>query len=360
MAPTHGPRLRRKLARATEGDITARRQPESLPTLGGAGLTPSTLLGLQRTLGNRAVGQILREPAAALRSLSLPRLSRAPKAAAGLQRAAGQPAAIQRFSNNILVDRELAALALPVGGQYNFSNGRINTLRQHIATYRQLEDPGLEYVRYRPEIQQVPILDQAIQQLSTILVSAAAVTQLTNGDQAYANFNAKLAEVVAAATADRNDLQALRQQALNTMFQAAQDAWTHWDNLYNLGVNPNSDALAASFNVARDAGIVQVFPNHWWSTGQYPGPNAQLEVRIWNYHTNSYAVWGYIHVKWHNVAPGALAHENVDMVNIKTPVNGTIPNSRINNQRAVNFFITEALKYRGSAPNPNSAQTPMH
>lgn len=269
------------------------------------------------------------------------------QAAFGSSALAQVQAPVQRFQNIVLAGRQIRLFGPPVGAVYTFINGSLKQLQALLNDFSNFEDESLEMVRYWPEAQQRVLLISAVQKLDAIHARATQTQQYIAGDQAYAPIAADLVDVLSTALQDRAERDQQRQDADNELLGASHQAWGLWNGLQP----PTSAELAAAFDRARGAGIVTVVPGFWWSSHNFPGPNAEMQVLI-----NGF-LWALVHVKWHNQNP--ITFENVDMANFKPPDGSTIPNSVIPGSAARTHLIGQALSYAGSAPLPRSPDKAM-
>jgi len=258
-----------------------------------------------------------------------------------VQRASQAP--VQRFQNIVLAGSQIRQFGPPAGPAYVFINSSLAQLQTLLNSFGVFEAQSLLMVQYLPEAQQHAVLTDAVQRLGAIHDRATLTRQFIAGDQAYAAIAADLVDVLATAQQDQADRQLQLQAAANELVAANNAAWALW----HPGPPPTAAALAAAFDRARSAGIVTVLPRHWWSTDNYRGPNAEMEIRINN------APWALVHVKWDNQA--AISFANVNLANFKPPYGGTITNSVIPDTPARTHLILQALNCSNSAPPP---QTP--
>lgn len=256
---------------------------------------------------------------------------------------------IQMFKEIVLAGRQVKLFQAPKGPQYTFYNLFLNDLKGKLLDYNAFEQNVLDFVDYQKETIQIKPLNLAIEKLNALEESAKkALLRLL--DPAYQGIRADISDVITTVRADRLNFHQKLQGAIQKINDAGQAAWFLWQQ-HNFRIAPTSDALADGFNRARDVGIVSIFLNKWWSSHNFPGPNAELYIYV------NGELWSIVHVKWDNKFP--ITFENVSMVNFKKYDGTSIQNSIITNIRAKNYLISEALKYESTAPPPSSGDTAM-
>jgi hypothetical protein len=256
---------------------------------------------------------------------------------------------VQRFMNIVLAGHEITKFELPEMEGNSFINLQLSKLKRQLGEYRNFEmAPSFEMVRYLPEKKQTKKLLEAIDLLVQIRQTALRVKGMCSEVKEYKSIKEDLEDVIRTADDDSNDYKSWLQGAfgeIDSSIKAARNLWV-------LPTLPTSNQLSIAYNRARRAGILEVIPDHWWSTQGFPGPNAELHVHIDN------TIWCKVHVKWYKQKDISL--ENVDMANFKHPNGSTIPDSKITDPAAMWSLVEEALRYKKSAPPPLSKDTKMH